>query len=214
VIGSLFENLGWKLLSLVVAVTLWYTFVGTPELATSVSAPIEYQNLPTGLEMVSNVPERVRLEIQGTSSRLDSLSGVAVVLNLAGVRASGERTFTLDDHNVRLPFGVKFIRAIPGQLRIEFEPRITKEVPVRLRFSSPPPPGYHVRRQEIEPPKLRIVGPQSRVNGVEFAETDRIDLSQKLSEAGLRVNAFVRDPQVRFESPPVVQVKVILERAQ
>jgi hypothetical protein len=58
------------------------------------------------------------------------------------------------------------------------------------------------------------VGPQSRVNAVEFAETDRIDLSQNLSGAGVRVNAFVRDPQVRFESPPVVQVKVTLERAQ
>jgi len=213
VTGLLFENLGWKVFSLGVAVALWYTFVGTPELATSVSAPIEYENLPTDLEMISNVPERVHLEVLGTSSRLDSLSGAAVVLNLAGVRAPGERTFTLDERNVRLPSGVKFIRAIPGQLRIEFEPRITREVPVRLRFSNPPP-GYHVRRQELEPPKLRIVGPQSRVNAVEFAETDRIDLSQKLSEAGLRVNAFVRDPQVRFESPPVVLVKVIIEKAQ
>jgi hypothetical protein len=214
VIGLLFEHFGWKVFSLAVAVALWYTFVGTPELATSVSAPIEYQNLPTDLEMVSNVPERVHLDVLGTSSRLDSLSGVAVVLNLVGVRAPGERTFTLDERNVRLPFGVKLIRAIPGQLRIEFEPRVTREVPVRLRFSNPPPAGYHVRRQELVPPKLRIVGPQSRVNAVEFAETDRIDLSQKLSEAGLRVNAFVRDPQVRFESPPVVLVKVIIEKAQ
>jgi hypothetical protein len=71
-----------------------------------------------------------------------------------------------------------------------------------------------VRRQELVPPKLRIVGPQSRVNAVEFAETDRIDLSQKLAEIGLRVNAFVRDPQVRFESPPVVQVRVVIEKAQ
>jgi YbbR domain-containing protein len=214
VIRLLFENFRWKVFSLALAVVLWYTFVGTPELATSVSAPIEYQNLPINLEMVSNVPERVHLEVQGTSSRLDNLSGAAVVLNLAGVNAPGERTFTLDQHNVQLPFGVKLFRATPGQLRIEFESRVSREVPVRLRFSSPPPLGYHVVRQVVEPPTLRIVGPQSRVNAVEFAETDRIDLSQNLSGAGVRVNAFVRDPQVRFESPPVVQVKVTLERAQ
>jgi YbbR domain-containing protein len=213
-IHSLFENLGWKLLSLVMAVALWLTFVSAPELATSVSAPIEYQNIPINLEMLASVPERVHLEIQGASSRLESLSGIAVILNLSGVRGPGERTFTIDQSNVRVPFGVKLIRAVPGQLRLQFEPRISREVPVKVRFSSLPPQGYELQRHEVQPPRLKVLGPESRVREIDFAETDPIDLSQTVSEAEFRVHAFVRDPQVRFEDSPLVRVKLVLVKAQ
>lgn len=213
-IHSLLQNIGWKLLSLVMAVALWLTFVSAPELATSVSAPIEYQDIPTNLEMLASAPERVYLEIQGSSSRLENLSGVAIILNLSGVHGPGERTFTIDQSNVRLPFGVKLMRAVPGQLRLQFETRVSREVPVKVRFSSLPPHGYDLQYHEVQPPRLKVLGPASRVREIDFAETDPIDLSQTVSAAEFRVHAFVRDPQVRFEDSPLVQVKLVLVKAQ
>ena len=58
------------------------------------------------------------------------------------------------------------------------------------------------------PTKLRIVGPESRVKEVEYAETDAIDLTGVTGEKVFRVGAFVADPQVRFESASQVTVKV------
>jgi YbbR domain-containing protein len=212
----LFENLGWKLLSVALAFLLWLIVVDRPELARSVSVPIEYRNIPENLEMSSNVPDRVHLEVRGSSTRLEGadLSGAAVVLDLAAIHGPGERTFTIDEDRVRLPFGLRLVRAIPAQLRIEFEQRVSREVPVRVHFSTSPPAGYRVQGQEVSPAKIRIVGPASRVNGIEYAETDPIDLSQTVSAAEFRVHAFVRDPQVRFVSEPVVRVKVVLEKTQ
>jgi hypothetical protein len=70
-----------------------------------------------------------------------------------------------------------------------------------------------MRRYEVHPDKLTILGPQSRVRQVDFAETDPIELAAKPGESEFRVNAFVREPQVRFATPPLVRVKVILDPA-
>ncbi len=209
----LLDNLGWKLLSLGLAFLLWLTFVSTPEVATSMSAAVQLQDIPSDLEIVSMLPERVQLQIQGSAAKLGAfdLSGMAVVLSLRDVHGAGERTYTIDYHTVRLPFGVRLIRAVPGQLHLVFERRTSREVPVRVRFSRPPPHPYHVRHQEVQPPRLTILGPESRVREVEFAETDPIELPPKAGQSEFRVNAFVRDPQVRFGTPPVVRVKVTLE---
>jgi YbbR domain-containing protein len=209
----LVSNLGWKLLSLALAVLLWLTFASAPEVATSLAVPVEFQHIPADLEIVSNLPERVQLQVQGVASKLDALdlSAVSVVLNLSEIRAPGQRTFTLDSHNVRLPLGVRLIRAVPGQLRVEFERRASAEVPVRVRFSQPPPPGFHVSHFQVQPAKLVILGPESRVRQVEHAETDPIELDPKAGQQEHRVDAFVREPQVRFATPPLVRVRVLLE---
>jgi hypothetical protein len=213
---ALIENLGWKLASLGIAIILWVTFVGSPALVTSVSAPIQYRDMPSDLAMSTDVPEGIYLEIQGPAARLSGLdaSATAVILDLGRVRAAGEYTFTIDQASVSLPTGLRLVRAVPGQLRLTFEKKRPRDVPVRVRFAGPPPAGYHVRRTEVEPATVSIEGPENRVNEVGFAETDAIDLSKSVANARFRVHAFVRDPYVRVVSSPVVSVEVQLERSQ
>ncbi len=214
-VAHLLNHVGWKLFALAVACALWVTFAGSPELVTSVSAPVEFQNMPQDLEMSSDTPERIYLEVRGSSSRLHGfeLSHTSVVLNLASVRGPGEQTFTLDRGNIDLPYGVSLVRAIPGQLRLRFEALKNAEVPVRLRFSHPPPAGYRVSRASVEPPKVKIVGPESRVKDVGYAETDPINLANGAFRSEFRVHTFIPDPQVRLVSSPVVTVKIELEKS-
>jgi YbbR domain-containing protein len=213
-IRRLFEHLGWKLLSLCLAVALWFAVVGEPRLVTSISAPLEFRNMPEDLEISSEAPRTVHLEVQGSSSLLQggSLSTVAVVLDLGSVYGPGVRTFTVNEGNVNVPAGVKLVRAVPAQLRLRFEQRVTREVPVQVRFSGPPPEGYRIMRHEVRPPALRIAGPESHVQHVEYAETDPIDLASVVGEREFRVDAFVGDSEVRIESSPVVAVKVVMEK--
>src|ERR1700682_2453331 len=91
------NNFGWKLLSLAIAIILWYTVVGEPELATSLTVPVQYKNNPRDLEISSEVPDRVRLEVRGPSQKLNpsSLSGSAVILDLSTFHQPGEQTFTI-----------------------------------------------------------------------------------------------------------------------
>lgn len=207
------ENLGWKLFSLAVAVALWLTFVGRPDLVTSIWAPVEYFNVPAELEIVPEFAERVRLEVRGPAGRVRQFeeSSPAVVLDLTGIDRPGERTFSITREQVSLPAGLTLVRAAPAQVRLRFDRRLRRVVPVRPQFSDPPP-GHRIESVHAEPSELAIVGPESRVRRVQFVETDPVDLRQAAGAQEFQTHVFVRDPEVRLETARVVKVHVKLAR--
>jgi hypothetical protein len=209
------HNFGWKAGSLLLAVALWFAIVGEPELVTTRAVPILYKNLSEGILIGSDAVDLVRLELRGPSGRLSTgaLADLAVTLDLTTVSGPGEKTFTLSDSDLHLPQGVTFLRAIPSQLRLRFGRRKTKEVPVEVRFAAPPPNGFQVIRQEVIPEVLRISGPEPRVDAVQTAQTDGIDLSAVTQATEFRVNTLVADPQVWLESTPAVTVKLTIEKS-
>lgn len=208
------RNFGWKLGSLLLAVLLWFAIVGEPEAVTTHSAPILYRNLSQDLLIGQDAIDSVRLELRGPSGRLSTaaLSDLTVELDLSDIKKPGERTFTLSGSDLRLPDGVTFLRAIPSQLRLRFARRESKEVPVEVRFSAMPPAGYAIVHQEVTPEKVRIAGPEYRVDTIRVAETDAIDLGAVTSDGSFRVNTFISDPQVWFESAPAVTVKLTIAK--
>jgi hypothetical protein len=212
---QLLEKIGWQLLALAAAFSIWLVFTGSPEVVTSISVPIEYQNMPQDLETTAELPSRVSLEIRGPAARLHEadLTNRRVVLNLESVLRPGERTFTIERRNIDLPVGLSLVRAMPAQVRLNFERSISASVPVRVRIAAPPPEGYHVASQQALPNALRIVGPESRVRLVGSVDADPVDLSRTVGKARFQVHAFVPDPQVRFVSPPLVEVTVSLEKS-
>lgn len=210
----LLHNLRWKLLSLVLASLLWFVVAREPEIATTVNAPIEFKNMPDDLDISSEMPERVRMEVRGPSGRLtrDNLSETAVVLELSKVAGPGERTFTFTPNNVKLPIGVNFYKAVPSQITIRFEHLLYNNIPIRARYATGPPDGYAVVRSSFDPQTVRIVGPESHVQPIDFVSTDPIDLSNVIGRAQMTVHVNVGDPQVRLNPVTQVQFTVKLEK--
>jgi YbbR domain-containing protein len=117
------NNLGWKLLSVLLAVLLWIAVEGEPELVTVQSVPVFYRNVEPSLALVSNPPATVRIELRGASDVLgpDNLSNVALLLDLAGETEPGEKVFPISGANVSLPAGVRFVRSDPSQLQLHLD---------------------------------------------------------------------------------------------
>ena len=209
------ENLVWKIAAVIIAASLWYGFVGETELATSVPVAVQFRNVPANLEITSDQIDRAFLRLRGPATRLTpgSLSELRVRFDLAQIHNPGEHTFTLNPENLQLPAGVSLVRVVPSQVRLTFEKRATREVPIEVRYSGPPPRGYRVTGQHIFPQTARIVGPESRVEHLHSAQTDAIDLSSTVSNSEFRVPAFLTDPHLRFEGdPPMVSVRVLMEK--
>jgi hypothetical protein len=135
----------------------------------------------------------------------------AVVLDMSGVQA-GERTFAIGDGNVRLPRGVRLVRAIPSEVRLDFERRGVREVPVVPRFAGDGSNGYAVAHFNVEPPRLLVVGPASHVDHIRSVTTDPVDVTAAVGSSEFHVNAFVADPFVRFQESPRVTVAVTMQK--
>ena len=209
------RNLGWKLASLLIAVALWIAVAREPELATSLSVPVEFKNMPEDLDFNSAVPEHVQVELRGQSGRLsrDNLSDVAVVLDLADTHA-GERTYTIRNTSLNLPSGVSFYRAIPSQLTLRFEHVISRDVAVKPLYEHVPQ-GYIVQSADIQPARVRVRGPEQRVRNMQQVTTDPIDLAGVVGPKEIHTHVNVGDPQVRLESQVTItaKVQVALQRA-
>jgi YbbR domain-containing protein len=212
-IPRLTQNIGLKVTCVLLAILLWIALVGEEELSTSITAPIEYRNLPKDLEISSDVINSLHLEVRGPQRRLTSsnLSDAAAVLDLSSVNKPGERTFTIDGSNLHLPVGVALHRAIPAQLRLRFDETIARDVLVQIRYAGAPMVGYRVARQDSYPDVLQVIGPKGRVQQVQYAETDPIDLNGVTGEAEFKVHTFVNDPQVRVNGSSLVRVRVSVE---
>jgi YbbR domain-containing protein len=213
--GLLFHNLRWKALSLLVAVVLWALVASEPEHATWATARLVYKDLPDDLELSSEPVTAVSLELRGPSGELSALgkddAHPAVVLDMSGVRA-GERTFPIGSDNIKLPRRVRLVRAVPSEARFRFEPRLERKVAVKARFAGEGQNGYVVAQHSVAPEQVSIVGPSSRVAAINAVVTDPVDVSRVVGTQEFRVNAFVDDPYVRFESSPQVTVAVTMIR--
>lgn len=212
-LGILTHNLGWKLLSLAAAIAIWMLVASEPELSTLTTVPVEYKGVPDDLEISSDVLQGVTVETRGPSGRLRDMqdSRSAVVLDLSSVQQAGTKTFDIDKRNVNLPRGLTLVRVIPGQLSFTFEKRLSREVPVEVKYAAPHP-GYAVVSAEAFPPKLRIVGPESAVRRTQSLATDPVDISTVVSEAQYRVNTYLPEARVRFEGSSHVTVRIVVKK--
>jgi YbbR domain-containing protein len=206
------RNVGWKLLSLALAIALWISIAREPEVATSVSVPVEFKNPPNNLDVEGNLPDRVRVEMRGPSGRLtrDDLSSVAVVLDLSDAEP-GERTYSIRGRDLNLPSGVAFDKAAPSQITLRFAQLIEKEEPVQPVYANVPP-GYRIADAQLHPLTVRIRGSQNRVGPIQQIQTDPIDLSGVTGEKTFHTHLRIGDPQVRLIGAPAditVQVTIV-----
>jgi len=210
----LFDNLGWKLLALVIAIVIWALVASEPELATFATVRLEYRNLPEDLEISSEPVTSVVLELHGPSGELRGIGDTvrpAVILDMSSVQP-GQRTFTIGDGNVRLARGISLVRSIPAEVQFTFEEHGYRSIPIQVRFSGEGQNGYAIAHYEVSPGQLRITGPKSHVARVAAAYTDPVDVSSVVGSSEFHVNAFIQDPYVRFTTSPVVTVVVTMKK--
>ena len=209
-LSFLTANLGWKLVSLAIAVAVWLTVASEPEMSTVISVPVEYKESPANLEISNRIVDSVDLELRGPAGRLSDVraSHLAVILDFSRVLNPGERTFTIAQNNTNLPRGMRLVRAIPAQVRFEFEHRATRRVPVRIHYTGELPPGLRLADVRASPDTLRIIGPETRVGKVDELTTDPVYLNSVTGNADLHVATFVGEPQVRFIDYPEISVKL------
>lgn len=209
-IRVVFQNFGWKLLSLAAAIAVWLNVASDPELATIVSVPVVYSNYPRDLVISSEITGLISVEATGPGRQIRSLpdSHSAAVLDLSSVTGPGERTFTLTAAELSLPRGVTLVRAVPGQLRITFERKATRTLRVEVPFSGSLADGLAIEEESVTPQEMTVTGPSSRVTQASGLVADPFDLSRVRGDMEQMLAVYADDPELRISGIPRVRVRV------
>ena len=114
------ENLGLRIMSLILAFFLWSYVTGGGETERAFIARVETMNLPAGLVVVGKPTERVELRLAGPRFLLVKLAAanrLTITLNLDGVR-EGVVAFTALDTRLQLPTSVRVTRVYPSTVEL------------------------------------------------------------------------------------------------
>ncbi len=215
VAGLLFNNFWLKVLSLGMAVALWWGVARDPMAEVPITLPLEFLHVPDNLEISSETIPRVQVRLRGPERVVRQAaqnSEVHVTLDLAKI-APGEHTFDLTARQIHVPNEVQVVQVIPTQMRIELDRRASKQVKIQPRVIGTFASGFHIARVSSDPAMITIVGPEKRVDRIESAVTDPVDATGTIGRSSFTTHAYVSDPLVRVTNPSSIRVTVITEKS-
>jgi YbbR domain-containing protein len=203
------RSIGLKFLSICIATLLWLVVAGDRVVERAVRAPIEFQNLPQGLEIIGDPPDSVDVRIRGSSGTLGRLGAgdLAAVIDLRNARP-GRRLFHLTPGEVKVPYGIDVVQVGPATLPIAFENSAVKVVEVRPSIEGRPAPGYEVTGWSADPARVEVVGPESSLRGLDEAMTEPVFVTNATRPLREVVTIGVADPAVRLRTPQTASIDV------
>ncbi|MGC2112594.1 MAG: CdaR family protein [Candidatus Korobacteraceae bacterium] len=208
------QNLPFKLVSLAIAILLWWAVGRDQPIEIPMTVPLEFQHAPGDLEINSDYPFQTQVTLRGAERLMQNLrpSEVHAILDLQGA-TQGERTFDLTPRDIHVPRNVKVVQNVPAQFHITFDRRSTRLVPVQPRVIGTLLSGYGITEVTSDPATVTIVGPEKRVKAVENAMTDPVDATGVVGTATFTTHAYVSDPLVRVQAPGPIHVTVNTEKS-
>lgn len=204
-----FRNLGLKVMALLIAGGLWFIVAGEHVVERSMRVPLEFRNIPTGVEIVGDPPATVDVRVRGASGILSKLQPgeVVVSLDLHGAR-KGMRLFHIQPDDVERPFGVTVAQVQPPTLSLDLEPTATRTVRVSPALDGDPAPGYVVKSVRSDPEEVEIVGPEEYLKQVGEATTEPVNIEGARAEVTDTVSIGVTRTTVRLREPRSARVVV------
>ncbi|HTO91822.1 MAG TPA: hypothetical protein VMJ70_11885 [Candidatus Sulfotelmatobacter sp.] len=180
--GLLFDNLGLKLIALLIAVLIYLNAYTERPATLVVSFPIQLDGLADTLSLSGPMPSVVQAELRGTGKQLIRLrlTEPRLRVSLAGVGAGRfERAIAETDLPISNSSGVTVERLIgPRMLQVQIDHRAKKMVPLAGRVDGAPASGDAWDGTVILiPPRVLVTGPAKVLADLDSLEmpTVRID---------------------------------------
>jgi len=193
-----------KLVSLVLALGLWLLLVPSEKMYSekALTIPLETRNIPTGLEIVEQQAETIDITLRAPNRLLDEIGPSGLVARIDLDRASVlQQEYPLNDSMIAVPPGAEVIKINPNKVTIKLERTGEATLDVHPTMRGKAAPGFRIARTEIEPSRVRVRGPESRVRGKEAATTAPVDVSGLTESTVFEVDIILPRPEFRLVSP-------------
>lgn len=201
--GALFENLGLKFLSMVLAVTVFLLVTTDKDKEITVRVGIDYVAHPPDKVPVGEPLDEVRVTFKGASRVLKRIDERELSRIPVDMRKHPRGEVTLDANMLAdLPSGVSVTAFSPRTIRIAYDNRIEKPVEVIPALTGRPQHGYVIAETRLTPATVSVRGPESRLATLTAIRTADIAVDRRTenfdAEVGLAPPDWVTvDPRVK-----------------
>jgi len=192
-----FENLGLKLVSLIVAVG-FYAFIHGSERAQrtfQVSVVVLMPADSAQRQLLTQLPTEISVTLLGARSQLDSMRSETLGAVQLDLRTGQEQTLFIEPSMLDVPPGMTVENVYPSKLELRWDDVIVRQIPVQVSRTGDPAEGYTVKGStQIEPEVVNARGPRSIIDVIQYARTVPFDIS------GLKDGVYGRP--LALNSPP------------
>jgi YbbR domain-containing protein len=209
------EDLGLKLLALIISLALWYGVTGqrAPTTIRVPRVPLNFR-LPGDTEISNEARTEVEVTLTGSKHALDTINvrDLSVNVDVSDLKP-GEYPLQLTPERVTmgLPDGVRYGDIQPNNVMLRLEPRVERELEVEVRHAGNVPEGYELSSVAAVPEKVKVRGPASHVNVLQKAPTEIISLEGRKESFTLPQAAIQIDDKKVDLIDAVVSVRVEIE---
>ena len=174
------KNLPLKVLSVILAVFLWFLISrgqGGERMEISLGVPLELHNIPPEMEVIKGPVERVDVRLSGPRrvvSRTSKL-GIYIPLDLKGA-AEGKTTFELFTSDIKVPERITVTRVSPSSVDVVLERTVKKKIRIVVPVEGKPMSGYKAMDPLIKPDTIEVKGPRSLMAGIKTLNTAPISI--------------------------------------
>ncbi|HHN65253.1 MAG TPA: hypothetical protein ENK09_07835 [Nitrospirae bacterium] len=168
------ENLGLKLISLGLAVVLWYMISAKGTSEVSLEVPIEYINIPQGYEIIKKGQDRVKISVYGSERAIASIrpEDIRVFVDLSDAK-QGPGKYRIRRERIRKPSSVEVASITPSEVEVFLDRIIRKDLKVEPVISGRR--GLKERfRIEVIPPRVTVEGPETILKRLTSIKTEPI----------------------------------------
>jgi YbbR domain-containing protein len=216
-IQFLTRNWATKLVSLVLAVGLWYYAVGEERVEVTRTIPVELKMEKEKLSVVGKPVRLVLVTLQAPRSLLANLASEELKAEhpIKKVEGPGDYSFRLEPREIRLPSDkIRVVRIEPEVIQVKIDEMIVQKLEIEPVFLGEPAFGYRIdlERVQLDPTSVLVEAPKSQLENLGKIRTQPIDVVGRVRSFRKTVR-LAEEPGMKLLSESLVDAYVPLEEA-
>lgn len=171
------DNWILKVVSLCLAIMLWYFVVGEDQVDITMQVPIEIINLPQNLIIANQYKSDIEVSVRGPRSMILDLRNRNITrpVDLSSAQP-GTIVIKNDEGSIPFPRGVTVQRLQPTNITLQLDQLVHKKFVIQPITEGKPAKGYELHQILLDPDHLLISGPKAVLDKDHDITTHVIDL--------------------------------------
>ena len=174
------SNMALKASALGIAILMFSLVHGAEDMERNVYVDVVVRPPPDAQDMilVTEVPDRVRVRLQGSRARLNALRQENLPPVDVKLNSLDDPRFYFEKEMFDLPTGVSVMQVVPPSLVFKWVPRAVRQLPVEVLLDGNLPDGLEwAGEPEAFPETVEVEGPRDVVNSMRTVRSMEVDVS-------------------------------------